>query len=115
MDSRAKSQRKPKNGCRHRRVILDTLHRKNTATTQWLHDSSHGIGNVSVGAHVYDKNAKLINLEFGRTALEKDIDPNEEVVSYLDLCVHASGRYLIRTWFQSTFVGLKIWGLNRWL
>lgn len=68
---------------------------RNTGESRWLQRSPHDVGNVSVGAHLYDENNKLLNLDFGRSPLEKDVEPNEEVVCYLNLCIDAPGYYRI--------------------
>jgi hypothetical protein len=81
----------------------------NTGAARWLHHSPHDVGVTYVGAHLYDENNKLLNLEFGRSPLEKGIEPDEEAVCYLNFCIAEPGRYRIEIdmvsehvcWFES--------------
>lgn len=86
---------------------------RNTGQARWLHHNPHLAGTVQVGTHLYDANASLLNLDFGRSRLEKDIESNEETVSNLRLTIAAPGRYWLVIdmvseyvrWFEN--LGLK--------
>lgn len=86
---------------------------RNTGQARWLHHNPHLVGTVQVGTHLYDANASLLNLDFGRSRLEKDIEPNEETVCNLRLTIAAPGRYRLVIdmvseyvcWFEN--LGLK--------
>ena len=68
---------------------------KNTGDARWLQDNPFGVGIVCVGAHLYDANTGLVNLEFGRSGLGKDIGPNEETTCELSLCINKPGQYKV--------------------
>lgn len=82
---------------------------RNTGEARWLHQNPYDVGVMYVGAHLYGENKKLLNLEFGRSPLEKDIEPKEEAVCYLNLRIAEPGSYQIMIdmvsehvcWFES--------------
>jgi ubiquinone/menaquinone biosynthesis C-methylase UbiE len=82
---------------------------RNKGKARWLHDAQQTVGTVRIGTHLYDANGKLLDLDFGRSALEKDIEPNEETICYLHLLIKELGRYRIMIdmvsehvcWFES--------------
>lgn len=82
---------------------------RNTGKARWLQNSQHTVGTVRIGTHLYDANSALLNLDFGRSPLEKDIEPDEETICYLHLRIAEPGRYRIMIdmvsehvcWFES--------------
>jgi ubiquinone/menaquinone biosynthesis C-methylase UbiE len=68
---------------------------RNTGHARWLHNSLQTVGTVRIGTHLYDANDKLLNLDFGRSPLEKDIEPNEETICDLHLRIAEPGQYRI--------------------
>jgi ubiquinone/menaquinone biosynthesis C-methylase UbiE len=68
---------------------------RNAGEARWLHQNPHSVGVMYVGAHLYGENKKLLDLEFGRSPLVKDVEPNEEVVCYLNLRIAEPGQYRI--------------------
>ena len=86
---------------------------RNTGQARWLHHNPHVVGEVQVGVHLYDAQGKLLNLDFGRSRLAKDVDPGEETVCQLRLRIDQPGRYRLAIdmvseyvcWFES--LGLK--------
>jgi ubiquinone/menaquinone biosynthesis C-methylase UbiE len=68
---------------------------RNTGKARWLHNGPQTVGTVRIGTHLYDANDKLLNLDFGRSPLEKDVEPNEETICDLHLRIAESGRYRI--------------------
>ena len=77
---------------------------QNSGQARWLHHNPHVVGEVQVGTHLYDANGTLLNLDFGRTRLEKDVEPNEEVACNLPLRIDAPGRYRIAIDMVSEYV-----------
>jgi ubiquinone/menaquinone biosynthesis C-methylase UbiE len=68
---------------------------RNTGQARWLHKSLETVGTVRIGTHLYDASGKLLNLDFGRSPLEKDIEPNEDTICHLHLRINEPGRYRI--------------------
>lgn len=68
---------------------------RNSGRAKWLHKSLQTVGTVRIGTHLYDTAGKLLNLDFGRSSLERDIEPNEETVCVLHLRLPDPGQYRI--------------------
>lgn len=85
----------------------------NIGQARWLHHTPHVVGEVQVGTHLYDAHGALLNLDFGRTHLEKDIEPGEQTNCSLLLRIDTPGRYRLAIdmvseyvcWFET--LGLK--------
>ena len=86
---------------------------RNTGLARWLHQNPHVVGEVQVGTHLYHANGTLLNLDFGRTRLAQDVEPNGEAVCNLVLRIDTPGRYRLAIdmvseyvcWFET--LGLK--------
>ncbi|MBI5903643.1 MAG: class I SAM-dependent methyltransferase [Deltaproteobacteria bacterium] len=50
---------------------------KNTGDTRWLSKTFNSKGEVRLGVHLYDKDFKLLNLDFDRLMLPMDVDSGE--------------------------------------
>lgn len=66
---------------------------KNTGDAKWLNSNISDIGVVKLGAHLYDDNNKLIDLDFFRSNFEKPVLPGETVNKNMDIILHSRGRY----------------------
>jgi SAM-dependent methyltransferase len=77
---------------------------RNTGEARWLHHNAHGVGEVQVGTHLYGAHGALLNLDFGRSRLVKDVEPGEEVVCKLRLRIDTPGRYRIAVDLVSEYV-----------
>jgi ubiquinone/menaquinone biosynthesis C-methylase UbiE len=65
----------------------------NTGTAKWLFNNIKDIGVVMLGAHLYDSENKLLNLDFSRSKFNKDILPGETVVNLLTVSFQDPGKY----------------------
>jgi SAM-dependent methyltransferase len=52
---------------------------RNTGPARWLHQGPRDIGVVKVGAHLYNSQGTLLDLDFYRHNFSADIEPNKEV------------------------------------
>jgi SAM-dependent methyltransferase len=57
----------------------------NTATTAWLAEGRHGRGAVKLGAHLRTAAGELLEQDYGRAALPRDLRQGERVRLLLDL------------------------------
>jgi len=60
---------------------------KNTGVAVWIHRTPWGIGNVKIGAHLYDAQKNLIDLDFMRVRFDHDIIPGEIVTQAIDVTI----------------------------
>ncbi len=77
---------------------------RNTGQARWLSQHPHAVGEVQVGVHLYDEQGTLLNLDFGRSRLAKDVDPTEEAVCQLRLRIDKPGRYRLAIDMVSEYV-----------
>ena len=65
----------------------------NTGSSRWLHKNTNDIGAVMLGAHLYDENDKLINLDYFRDRFEQDINPGQTIEKTISLTFDKTGKY----------------------
>jgi len=53
---------------------------RNVGDTRWLARAPGGLGQVRLGAHVYDRNGNLLDFDGYRLDLPRDVEPGEEIV-----------------------------------
>ena len=70
-------------------------HIRNTGQARWLHSNPRMEGIVRVGTHLCDENGKTVTIDFSRSALAKDIEPNETTICDVTLRIAAPGRYRV--------------------
>jgi SAM-dependent methyltransferase len=69
----------------------------NTATTTWLAGGRHGRGAVKLGAHLLTAAGDLVEQDFGRAGLPRDVRDGDRVRLSLDLrAPQEPGGYLVR-------------------
>jgi ubiquinone/menaquinone biosynthesis C-methylase UbiE len=74
-------------------VIHIPLHIANTGTARWLTGTT-AAGSVQVGAHQYDLDGNLVNIDVVRHALEIEIDPGESFSPTIALFPQAAGEFV---------------------
>jgi len=81
----------------------------NTGTAKWLHENTGDYGVVKVGMHLYDANRTLVDLDFFRSRLVRDVSPGEGVEQQVTVTLRERGRYILGvdlvaekiTWFEN--------------
>jgi hypothetical protein len=69
----------------------------NVAETTWLQEGRNGKGNVLLGAHLLNNNREVLEQDFGRVALPRDLQTGEKAVLTLSLRAPATpGSYVVR-------------------
>lgn len=68
---------------------------RNTGQAHWLHSNVRDMGVVKVGAHLYDSQQRLLELDFFRHTLETDIAPKEEVSLTIEPIFAEPGDYYL--------------------
>jgi ubiquinone/menaquinone biosynthesis C-methylase UbiE len=67
----------------------------NNGGTKWLHENIRGIGVVMIGTHLYDKDNKLINLDFSRHTLAGPVLPGESVKKTISMKFSDKGTFRV--------------------
>jgi SAM-dependent methyltransferase len=65
----------------------------NTGKASWLNTNSQIFGIVRLGAHLYDGDGKLVNIDFSRHELPVPVSPGETVTMSIEEHLPGSGRY----------------------
>jgi hypothetical protein len=81
----------------------------NTGTAKWLHENASDYGVVKVGMHLYDANRTLVDLNFFRSRLVRDVSPGEGVEQEVTVTLPEEGRSILGvdlvaekiTWFEN--------------
>jgi len=81
----------------------------NTGTARWLHENVGDYGVVKVGMHLYDANRTLLDLDFFRSPLVRDVLPGEGVEQQVTFTLRERGKYILGvdlvaekiTWFEN--------------
>jgi len=81
----------------------------NTGHARWLAENVSGLGEVKLGAHLYDAKGKLLNLDFGRSRAPRDVEPGETLNWSIELRFEEPGSYQVEldlvaeliTWFET--------------
>ena len=77
-------------------VVNLELIAKNTGIARWLHQNTQDLGVVKVGVHLFDENNNLIEIDFSRTTLTKDVLPGETYQSDVSFDAPKKlGKYII--------------------
>lgn len=66
---------------------------KNTGSVRWLHANTRDFAVVKLGAHLHDADMKLLNHDFLRAHLERDVSPGEEASLDFSFTIDGPGRY----------------------
>ncbi len=72
------------------------LSAKNTGTAKWLHCNVQDLGVVKFGGHLLDQDLNMIDLDFFRTEMDRDISPSE--ICYSEVTFKApskKGKYIV--------------------
>jgi SAM-dependent methyltransferase len=70
---------------------------RNPTDTVWLTEGRRGIGYVRLGAHLHDAGGGLIDLDYGRAALPRDLRQDDAAFVSLSLSAPtAPGQYIVR-------------------
>jgi ubiquinone/menaquinone biosynthesis C-methylase UbiE len=67
----------------------------NTGQAHWLHTNVRDIGVVKVGAHLYDSQQRLLELDFYRHMLAADVAPKEEIQLTIEPVFTEPGDYYL--------------------
>ncbi|MFC1850841.1 class I SAM-dependent methyltransferase [candidate division CSSED10-310 bacterium] len=69
----------------------------NTGDTIWLAQAWHGFGIVQMGAHLLDQSGAVLQFEFARAPLDRNISPGEDVQMFI-ICraPDQAGQYLVK-------------------
>lgn len=81
----------------------------NTGHARWLAENVGGLGEVKLGAHLYNDEGKLLNLDFGRSRAPADVEPGETLSWSIELRFEEPGSYQVEldlvaeliTWFET--------------
>lgn len=65
---------------------------KNTGEAKWIGENATGIGVVNLGAHLYDAERRLLDLDFARKKLG-DIMPGQKIQTLVEVSFSKSGQY----------------------
>lgn len=69
---------------------------KNIGIAKWIHQNVQDLGVVKVGGHLFDDNFNMIEIDYLRTRLEKDIMPGETCHSQISFnAPEKNGKYII--------------------
>jgi len=76
----------------------------NTGFAKWLHRNIKDIGIVRLGAHLYSSEKELIDIDFYRKYLDKDILPGETILETAAIKLNKPGKYLLCFDLVSEFI-----------
>jgi len=65
----------------------------NSGKSTWLHQNINDIGVVHLGIHLYTEDRQLLNYDFARFNLGKDIKPGEKFSQTIDVELKEKGRF----------------------
>ncbi|HEV7237925.1 MAG TPA: methyltransferase domain-containing protein [Thermoanaerobaculia bacterium] len=82
---------------------------RNTGKAKWL-DSNEPHGGVALGCHLHNAEGRLVDLDYGRVALPRPLDPGEEVTFDTTFPPLEAGRWMLEldcvaelvAWFAQT-------------
>lgn len=67
----------------------------NCGGAKWLSTNTGDLGVVKLGAHLYDANHNLINLDFARSRFPQDVLPRESVQNSITVTFSDAGKYYL--------------------
>lgn len=81
----------------------------NTGQARWLAENVNGLGEVKLGAHLYDSKGIQLNRDFGRSSAARDVEPGETLRWSIELRFEEPGSYWVEldlvaefiTWFET--------------
>jgi SAM-dependent methyltransferase len=65
----------------------------NTGSAKWRNSNIQDIGVVKLGAHLYDADNKLLNLDFTTCLFDTEVHPGDKITTVLEVRFDKPGRY----------------------
>ncbi len=72
-----------------------SLQIKNKGEARWLHTNVRDIGVVKVGAHLYDAERKLLNLDLFRSTFDHDVLAGQTVEHHTSIAFDRPGKFIL--------------------
>lgn len=89
---------------------------KNSGDTTWLYSTEDHVGEVKLGAHLFDQDRNLIKTDFFRCTLPRNIEPDNECNLKCNIpAIHQPGEYILEldmvveglVWFKDFYYNAK--------
>ncbi|MCL5985000.1 MAG: class I SAM-dependent methyltransferase [Actinobacteria bacterium] len=77
---------------------------KNTGKSRWLASNIKDIGKVRIGNHLYDWSGNLIDFNFYRFDIDKDVEPGQRIKKVINPVFKKPGQYKVAIDLVSEFV-----------